>query len=449
MAETLKRLREAGAEVLDVSGGTQLVPLAAVRAGFRMLTYAYPTGRKLVFYPFKVPAMTGELIHVEKSVSLYQPDLIYQYAEAFREPDYVLIFRNAILALEEVSEGAEWNKRIVDARAWGLPVLWHGQLEREVPHLPQAPDDLVNRAEWEWMKWRELSMLARDAVSELYMLANFAALMLSPKVADKVLEDIEKSCRRGVKPGDAVGLATRYVRRLAHAYRIGLAVSKRLEISDERLSPEVDIQEKLFSELVEEIREVRAILFLPRIVSIPGIRHSEALLVKRQAELASWLIEKLKRPLIVISNKSIERQCQAIISMIKKKREKQKLAVKAVNIDGVDRDESRRDVVERLKKLGLGGASLLTVIADDYSKRLAFALLRALVRDLNSRVHVLIIPYVKIKALISSPHKRLDEMKEFWHLLEESRDVRGVFWHEVAYLKPDEIMGIVELLEQG
>jgi len=54
LAEALRRVRQAGAEVLDVSGGTQLVPLAAVRAGFRMLTYAYPTGQKLVFYPFEV-----------------------------------------------------------------------------------------------------------------------------------------------------------------------------------------------------------------------------------------------------------------------------------------------------------------------------------------------------------------------------------------------------------
>mgnify|MGYP000200340577 CR=1 FL=1 len=54
LVEALEEAREAGAEVLDISGGTQLVPLAALRAGFKKLTYAYPTGRKLVFYCFEV-----------------------------------------------------------------------------------------------------------------------------------------------------------------------------------------------------------------------------------------------------------------------------------------------------------------------------------------------------------------------------------------------------------
>jgi len=55
--ELVKTLQEAhanGVAVLDVSGGTQLVPIAAVKAGFRRLTYTYPDGKYVVIYEFEV-----------------------------------------------------------------------------------------------------------------------------------------------------------------------------------------------------------------------------------------------------------------------------------------------------------------------------------------------------------------------------------------------------------
>jgi len=47
------------ARLLDISGGTQLVPIAALRAGFSRFTYAYPNGRRLVFYEFETVSPGG------------------------------------------------------------------------------------------------------------------------------------------------------------------------------------------------------------------------------------------------------------------------------------------------------------------------------------------------------------------------------------------------------
>ena len=118
-SEVLRALRtvmaevvEAGARVLDVSGGTQLVPVAALEAGFEALTYAYPSGEALVFYELKISPRPG-LHHVEKSVSIYQPDLIYNYADAFRELDYVVATSAGIIPVEEVSEKEEWSLSLI------------------------------------------------------------------------------------------------------------------------------------------------------------------------------------------------------------------------------------------------------------------------------------------------------------------------------------------------
>jgi len=46
--------RGEGVRVLDISGGTQLVPVAAIRAGLRRLTYTYPDGEYVVVYGFEV-----------------------------------------------------------------------------------------------------------------------------------------------------------------------------------------------------------------------------------------------------------------------------------------------------------------------------------------------------------------------------------------------------------
>mgnify|MGYP000424441259 CR=1 FL=1 len=37
--------------VVDISGGTQLAAIAAVKSGIEKLTYTYPNGEKLVIYP--------------------------------------------------------------------------------------------------------------------------------------------------------------------------------------------------------------------------------------------------------------------------------------------------------------------------------------------------------------------------------------------------------------
>ena len=64
---------------------------------------------------------------MEKSVSIYQPDLIYNYADASKELDYVVAMSTGVIPVEEVSERGEWIKRIKDVRLWGLPVFWLGR----------------------------------------------------------------------------------------------------------------------------------------------------------------------------------------------------------------------------------------------------------------------------------------------------------------------------------
>lgn len=378
--------------------------------------------------------MLGELLHVEKCVSLYQPDIVYQYAGSFRELDYVLVFRNAIVVLEKASDSSEWNKRIVDVRIWGLPVFWHGQPGQKVPCLPQAPSDLIQTAEQEWMKWQAFSLLARDAASELYALTNFTALMLPSEVAEKVLEDVEESCRRATPDEDAVGIAARYVHRLACAYRV------RLAISPEGLK---EVRGKLLLDLLKELSgNISAILFLPRIVHAPGVELGQVTLIKRQAELASYLIEKLERSLFIVTNESVKEQCRTLKSLIKQ--ERRDAMVDTVEIDGINKDERRHEAIERLTNKGLEGKTLLMVIADDYNKGMAFALLRALVSDLKNEVHVLVIPYAKIKAAAPSSGGRLDEMKSLWRVLSESENV---FDYETLYLMPDDVKNLVGKLK--
>jgi len=54
LVKALSEARASGVAVLDISGGTQLVPIAAVKAGFRKLTYTYPDGKYVVIYEFEV-----------------------------------------------------------------------------------------------------------------------------------------------------------------------------------------------------------------------------------------------------------------------------------------------------------------------------------------------------------------------------------------------------------
>ena len=47
-------MRRIGARVLDISGGTQLVPIAAVRADIKTLTYTYPRGDAVWVHALKI-----------------------------------------------------------------------------------------------------------------------------------------------------------------------------------------------------------------------------------------------------------------------------------------------------------------------------------------------------------------------------------------------------------
>jgi hypothetical protein len=54
LLEVFNLLRSSGIRVLDVSGGTQLVPLAALKAGIRKFTYTYPVGDSVIIYGLEV-----------------------------------------------------------------------------------------------------------------------------------------------------------------------------------------------------------------------------------------------------------------------------------------------------------------------------------------------------------------------------------------------------------
>ena len=54
LVKVFREVSNRGAKLLDVSGGTQLVPIAAIKAGFKSLSYAYPDGEMLSFYEFRI-----------------------------------------------------------------------------------------------------------------------------------------------------------------------------------------------------------------------------------------------------------------------------------------------------------------------------------------------------------------------------------------------------------
>ena len=50
----LAKLKENNVGIVDISGGTQLIPLALIKAGITSMTYTYPNGEKTIIYYFKV-----------------------------------------------------------------------------------------------------------------------------------------------------------------------------------------------------------------------------------------------------------------------------------------------------------------------------------------------------------------------------------------------------------
>ena len=54
MTNAFREALSEGLEVLDISGGTQLVPIAAMRAGIRRMSYTYPDGSHMVIHSFEV-----------------------------------------------------------------------------------------------------------------------------------------------------------------------------------------------------------------------------------------------------------------------------------------------------------------------------------------------------------------------------------------------------------
>jgi len=439
-SEVLRTLRtamaevvEAGARVLDVSGGTQLVPVAALKVGFEALTYAYPSGEALVFYEFKISPRPS-LYHVEKSISIYQPDLIYNYADASRELDYVVATSAGIIPVEEVSEKEEWSKRIKDMRLWGLPVFWLGRLEKVVPGLICAetvlvPDELGRR----WEQVRRESIASRRAASELFALLNFAPLFLSPEKAHVILDDIEASCGYG-EDEDAIGIAMRHLRRLCDAYRKSLdrRSSYQSVSSSSPLSEEAERFVEAVRKRVGEAIEV--LIVFPKIFWRRG-PPGESWIIKRQADAISAICKMLEcSRIVLISNRSIERQTRFI---------EEKLKEHGLNVASVviPQDGDAEELVALLKKRGVEGLSVLCAVVDDYSKNMILLVLRALF-GLKNRSGLLVLPFVKSRPKQDRAGARIDEMVLLWR----EDTIRELYSYEIPILRPEEVEELITKL---
>ncbi len=94
--------------ILDISGGTQLVAIAAVLAGKSMLTYSYPTDQGLKFYPITID---DEVL--KGSLSLFDIDMSYLYPDAILEVDGILktkLFEPFLLYEDLSNLNEEWFK---------------------------------------------------------------------------------------------------------------------------------------------------------------------------------------------------------------------------------------------------------------------------------------------------------------------------------------------------
>ena len=439
-SEVLRALRtvmaeivEAGARVLDVSGGTQLIPIAALEIGFEALTYAYPSGEALVFYEFKISPRPS-LYHVERSVSIYQPDLIYNYADASRELDYVVATSAGIIPVEEVSEKEEWSKRIKDMRLWGLPVFWLGRLEKTLPGLTCAgailvPDELGRR----WEQVERGSIASRRAASEVFALLSFASLFLSPEKAHVILDDIEASCGYG-EDEDTIGIAMRHLRRLCDAYRKSLdrRSSYQSVSSSSPLSEEAERFVEIIRERLGEI--VEALIVFPKIFWRRG-PPGESWIIKRQVDAISAICKMLKCPRIVlISNRFIERQTRFI---------EEKLKEHGFNVASVviPQDGDAEELVALLKKKGVEGLSVLCAVVDDYSKNMILLVLRALSK-LKNRSGLLVLPFVKSRPKQDRAGARIDEMVLLWR----EDTIRELYSYEIPILRPEEVEELITKL---
>ena len=380
------------------------------------------------------------IIHVEKSVSLYHPDLIYNYSEALMECDYVVVHEGAILCVEELSKAEEWLKRSTHVRLWAPLVFWSKLPAQKVPHLALYPQEL-EALERIWKEYEHFSLLSRDVASELLVLANFSALALSGEAAKVVLRDICSLCQL---PFDeyAVAAGGYYVRLLALAYRLG--------IGDESARPDEYAKErealrsikvgeqKSLKDILEPIRdEVNAILFLPRGIWLER-EDRMPLSVEKQASLAGKLSDIFPgRPIVIVSNERIRRQCE----MIKERLRSPHVDVKIIDITEIQRDIDH--VRRKLLKEKLRNRRLLTVVADDYDKSMVFRLL-LLLDELKNSIYLLDVPGVKLRrAEAPCATGRLDEMAWLWE-----KDPSKILEHEVILLEPKEVEVAVKMLQR-
>ena len=418
---------EAGARVLDVSGGTQLVPIAALEVGFEALTYAYPSGEALVFYEFKISPRPS-LYHVERSVSIYQPDLIYNYADASRELDYVVATSAGIIPVEEVSERGEWIKRIKDVQLWGLPVFWLGRLDKAVPGLICAgavldPDELGRR----WKQVRRESIASRRAASELFALLNFAPLFLSPEKAHVILDDIKTSCEYG-EGEDVIGIAMRHLKRLCDAYKKSLNWRSSHRSVPPSSSPGEET--KRFVEIIRgRLGEViEALIVFPKIFWRRG-PPGESWIIKRQVDAISAICKMLGRPrVILISNPSIELQTRFIEEKLKECEFNVTSAV--ISRDGYAEEK----LAAFFKKEGIKGLSVLCAVIDDYPKDMILLVLRALFK-LKNRTGLLVLPFVKSMPKQDRTGARMDKMVLLWR----EGAIRELYLYEIPILRPEEV----------
>jgi len=387
-----------------------------------------------------------EPIHVEKSVSLYQPDLIYNYAEASREYDYVIVYEGAILFAEDVSGPGEWTKRLIDARLWGPPVFWDRSKQRvepAIPHLPEARQVLhIARDQLEelWRRNELLSRVGREAASELYILANFAITTLAPGVARLVLEEVEHSCSTYlsmVSGGDAhVRHAADYVRRLVTAYLRGLSDQPRPQgqTAEPSLPDDLPPPARL-KDLLGQMGEIHALFFLPRLIFVKEDRRLIA--IRSQAKLLIRMAGLLKncRHILICTNRAIDEQCKKIYQMAKER-------LKEPALELFDVEVPRRGGLYKSMRKQLNGKRVLILVADDYGKRLFCSLLHLLLDDVKvGEAHLLVVPGVKLRLYDKkTDDERMDNMVVLW-------EKEPIYLHEVLYLTPEEVRSVWHLIK--
>ncbi|MEM0191722.1 MAG: hypothetical protein QXJ48_01060 [Candidatus Korarchaeum sp.] len=194
LREVFGKLKEEGVKLLDISGGTQLVPIAAILAGFRSFSYAYPDGNFLSFYEFEIGGPWMESSRkVFKSVSLFDPDIAYALSDAMAEYDYLVVDREESFLVEDVSSADEWKKWLRNIfLSISLPQMLFSakeELKGELrKHIRPLERELPNESK------------PHDECETLYKLCPefmnmwfFSNMILSPKFSKEYLEELEES----------------------------------------------------------------------------------------------------------------------------------------------------------------------------------------------------------------------------------------------------------------